>query len=85
MTYTTLAARHGRYPASAIAREPCLRLHPLLPVDGKAVSVETVPHADIIIGKQAEGWWLEQPEPGILVWRVPSGRTYTTTPTVYKV
>jgi Domain of unknown function (DUF222) len=34
--------------------------------------------------KQAEGWWLEQPEPGILVWRTPSGRTYTTTPTVYE-
>jgi len=33
--------------------------------------------------KQAEGWWLEQPEPGLLVWRVPSGRTYTTTPTEY--
>jgi hypothetical protein len=34
--------------------------------------------------KQAEGWWLEQPEPGVLVWRTPSGRTYTTTPTVYE-
>ena len=33
--------------------------------------------------KQAEGWWLEQPEPGLLVWRVPSGRIYTTTPTEY--
>jgi hypothetical protein len=33
--------------------------------------------------KQAEGWWLDQPEPGVLVWRVPSGRTYTTTPSVY--
>jgi hypothetical protein len=33
--------------------------------------------------KQAEGWWLEQPEPGVLKWRVPSGRTYATTPTVY--
>jgi hypothetical protein len=33
--------------------------------------------------KQAEDWWLEQPEPGVLRWRVPSGRTYTTTPTVY--
>ena len=33
--------------------------------------------------KQAEGWWLEQPEPGVLVWRTPSGRTYATTPTVY--
>jgi hypothetical protein len=35
--------------------------------------------------KQARGWWLEQPEPGVLVWRTPSGRTYTTTPTVYAV
>jgi hypothetical protein len=30
--------------------------------------------------KQAEGWWLEQPEPGVLRWRTPSGRTYDTTP-----
>jgi Domain of unknown function (DUF222) len=35
--------------------------------------------------KQAEGWWLDQPEPGVLVWRVPSGRTYTTTPSEYVV
>ena len=35
--------------------------------------------------KQAEGWWLDQPEPGLLVWRTPSGRSYTTTPTVYPV
>jgi hypothetical protein len=35
--------------------------------------------------KQAEGWHLEQPEPGVLVWRVPSGRTYTTTPTEHSV
>jgi hypothetical protein len=35
--------------------------------------------------KQAEGWWLEQPEPGVLIWRAPSGRTYTVTPTVYLV
>jgi hypothetical protein len=33
--------------------------------------------------KQAEGWWLEQPAPGVLKWRVPSGRTFTTAPTVY--
>jgi len=33
--------------------------------------------------KQAQGWQLEQPEPGILRWRTPSGRTYTTTPTQY--
>jgi hypothetical protein len=35
--------------------------------------------------KQAEGWWLEQPEPGVLVWRTPAGRTYTVTPTQYPV
>ena len=33
--------------------------------------------------KQAEGWRLEQPEPGVLRWRTPAGRTYTTTPTSY--
>jgi hypothetical protein len=33
--------------------------------------------------KQALGWHLEQPEPGVLVWRTLSGRTYVTTPTVY--
>jgi hypothetical protein len=33
--------------------------------------------------KQAEGWRLEQPQPGVLIWRTPAGRTYTTTPTQY--
>ncbi len=33
--------------------------------------------------KQAEGWQLEQPEPGVLVWRTPAGRVYTTRPTQY--
>jgi hypothetical protein len=33
--------------------------------------------------KQAEGWRLTQPEPGVLRWRTPSGRTYTTKPTEY--
>ena len=33
--------------------------------------------------KQREGWRLDQPEPGVLVWRAPSGRTCTTTPAVY--
>ena len=33
--------------------------------------------------KQAQGWWLEMPEPGVLQWRTPAGRTHTTTPTVY--
>jgi hypothetical protein len=35
--------------------------------------------------KQAEGWHLDQPEPGVLVWRTPTGRRYTTTPTEYPV
>ncbi len=30
--------------------------------------------------KQAEGWHLDQPEPGVLIWRVPSGRRYVTLP-----
>ena len=34
--------------------------------------------------KQAEGWQLEQPEPGVLKWRTPSGRSYTTKPTTYR-
>ncbi len=33
--------------------------------------------------KQAQGWQLAQPAPGVLVWRTPSGRTYATTPTEY--
>jgi hypothetical protein len=33
--------------------------------------------------KQALGWHLEQPEPGVLVWTTPSGRTYTTTAEPY--
>ncbi len=35
--------------------------------------------------KQSEGWQLEQPEPGVLVWRTPARRTYTTTPAEYPV
>src|SRR5579875_1260583 len=30
--------------------------------------------------KQAEGWRLEQPSPGVLVWLTPAGRRYTTLP-----
>jgi hypothetical protein len=33
--------------------------------------------------KQAPGWKLQQPEPGLMRWTGPSGRTYTTTPTIY--
>ena len=35
--------------------------------------------------KQAQGWQLEQPEPGVLIWRTPAGRTYLTTPTQYAI
>jgi hypothetical protein len=34
--------------------------------------------------KQAGGWFLGQPEPGVLVWRAPTGRTYATVPTTYE-
>jgi hypothetical protein len=34
--------------------------------------------------KQAPGWQLEQPEPGVMRWTTPSGRVHTTTPTVYE-
>jgi hypothetical protein len=30
--------------------------------------------------KQTQGWTLEQPQPGVLVWTTPSGRSYTTHP-----
>jgi hypothetical protein len=33
--------------------------------------------------KQAPGWKVEQPEPGIFRWTLPSGRTHTTRPTTY--
>jgi hypothetical protein len=33
--------------------------------------------------KQAPGWRLEQTEPGVMRWTLPSGRTHTTTPTIY--
>ena len=33
--------------------------------------------------KQAPGWQLEQPEPGLLTWTLPSGRRYATTPEPY--
>jgi len=35
--------------------------------------------------KQAQGWVLEQPRPGHMIWTVPSGCRYTTTPTRYYV
>jgi hypothetical protein len=33
--------------------------------------------------KQTQGWWLEQPEPGVMAWRTPAGRTYPTGPAAY--
>jgi hypothetical protein len=33
--------------------------------------------------KQSPGWKLQQPEPGIMRWTLPSGRVHTTRPTVY--
>jgi hypothetical protein len=35
--------------------------------------------------KQAQGWHLAQPEPGVLVWTLPCGRTVTTHPEPYPV
>jgi Domain of unknown function (DUF222) len=35
--------------------------------------------------KQAPGWRLAQPEPGVMRWTTPAGRSYTTTPTVYEM
>jgi len=35
--------------------------------------------------KQAPGWKVEQPEPGVIRWTLPSGRAHTTRPTVYDV
>jgi hypothetical protein len=34
--------------------------------------------------KQSEGWKLEQPQPGVLIWTTPAGLTRTTTPTTYQ-
>jgi hypothetical protein len=35
--------------------------------------------------KQAPGWRLDQPEPGVMRWRNPSGRVHTTYPTKYMI
>ncbi len=35
--------------------------------------------------KQARGWRLDQPEPGTLIWTLPSGHQYTVTPEPYPV
>jgi hypothetical protein len=33
--------------------------------------------------KQTPGWKLEQPTPGVFIWRLPNGRSYTTNPGTY--
>ena len=33
--------------------------------------------------KQAQGWRLDQPEPGVLIWRLPHGRSYQVEPRHY--
>jgi hypothetical protein len=33
--------------------------------------------------KQAQGWRLEQPEPGVMIWTTPAGRKYVTEPGSY--
>jgi hypothetical protein len=35
--------------------------------------------------KQAPGWHLDQPEPGVLTWTLPHGRSYKVTPGTYSV
>jgi hypothetical protein len=35
--------------------------------------------------KQAPGWRLEQPEPGVLIWHLPHGRSYPVRPEPYPV
>jgi hypothetical protein len=35
--------------------------------------------------KQAPGWQLTQPQPGVMHWTTPSGRSHTTKPTVYEM
>jgi hypothetical protein len=35
--------------------------------------------------KHSQGWKLEQPSPGVLIWRTPAGRSYATSPTVYPI
>src|SRR6266702_572255 len=33
--------------------------------------------------KQVQGWQLEQPQPGVLIWRLPHGRSYRSEPDCY--
>jgi hypothetical protein len=33
--------------------------------------------------KQAQGWRLEQSEPGVMVWTLPHGRSYRVQPPAY--
>ena len=34
--------------------------------------------------KQAQGWRLTQPQPGVLIWTTPSGRVYSAQPATYQ-
>ena len=34
--------------------------------------------------KHAPGWTLQQPQPGVMRWTTPAGRSYTTHPTHYE-
>ena len=68
------AAAHGCLPG----RHPRPAPHPQPPE----------PHHDSVARgpcdhAQAGGWQLEQPEPGLLVWRTPAGRSHATTPACY--
>jgi hypothetical protein len=45
----------------------------------------SVPCARHHHAKHAPGWDLEQPEPGVLIWRTPSGRSFISRPTRYDI
>ena len=52
--------------------------------DGPPTSATSDPSAEGTIAcKQAPGWLVEQPEPGVIRWTLPNGRAHTTTPTAY--
>jgi hypothetical protein len=55
--------------------------HSSMPISASAATVRYA--AITTAASKADGWRLEQPEPGVLVWHTPAGRTYTTTPTRY--
>jgi len=55
--------------------------HPDGPTDECNISPPCRRHHRV---KQAPGWTLTQPEPGIMRWTTPSGRSHTTRPTIYE-